>query len=354
LDRHRCPEAPYGIQLKRGGFMKAAVLYKKHDIRIEELPVPTEDKNHLLVKVAYCGICGTDVHLYEGDEGSVKLVPGTVPGHELSGTLAKTGEKVVVDPNYYCGKCTACLKGKFHYCENIFNTGVTENGGFAEYVIAHKSQIHKVPEHVSLKSASFAEPVSCCLHGAELTDINPEDRVLITGAGTIGLIMLQICRSMGASFTAVSEPVESKRRKALSLGADSVFDSTKIQDTDLHKCNFNKVIECSGNHKAVETAIAACADTGTVMLFGLTKPDFALTIKPFDLFKRELTIKASYINPGTMSRAVDMISNGTVKTAALIAEVIGIEELPEYLGDNGKLVQGKILVTPNGVFDETK
>ena len=143
-----------------------------------------------------------------------------------------------------------CLEGKYHYCENIFNTGVTVNGGFAEYVLAHKTQVHSVPSHVSLEEASFAEPVSCCLHGTKLAGISKDDRVLITGAGTIGLIMLQICRDLGASYIAVSEPVGSKRKRALNLGADAVFNSMSVSDEKLHQCNFNKVIECSGNHNS--------------------------------------------------------------------------------------------------------
>jgi len=325
--------------------MKAAVLYGKHDLRIEDLPIPAKRDGYRLVKVAYCGICGTDVHLYEGDEGSVKLIPGTVPGHELSGTLVDSGEAVTVDPNYFCGKCNSCLSGNPHYCENIFNTGVTVNGGFAEYVLAHESQIHKIPRQVPLDDASFSEPVSCCLHGADLTDLKMSDRVLITGAGTIGLIMLQICKSAGVSHLAVSEPVQSKRNKALSLGADSVFDSNVITADKLKKCNFNKVIECSGNLNAVKTALSCCANTGTVMLFGLTRPDDTLAIKPFDLFKRELTIKASYINPSTIATAVRMIADGTVRVSPLVSEIISLDELPLYLADNkGRLKNGKILV----------
>lgn len=335
----------YGTN-KGDEFMKAAVLHGKENLRITELPVPVPKEDEILVKVAYCGICGTDVHLYEGDEGSVKLVPGTVPGHEISGTIEKTGEKVVVDPNYYCGTCEMCQKGKYNYCRNIFNTGVTVNGGFAEYVLAHESQIHKIPKHLPLADASFAEPVSCCLHGAQLAGIGKDDRVLITGAGTIGLIMLQICRNYGASYIAVSEPVEEKRKRALRLGADAVFDSAKTTDGILHKCRFNKVIECSGNHKAVGTAIAACANTGTVMLFGLTKPDFEMKIKPFDLFKRELTIKASYINPGTMEDAVRLIASKAVKTAPLVSDSISLDELNGYLSDRKKLESGKVLVDP--------
>ncbi len=325
--------------------MKAAVLYSKHDIRIEDIPVPEKQKGYHLVKVAYCGICGTDVHLYDGDEGSVKMVPKTVPGHELSGTLVETGEKVTVDPNYYCGKCLNCITGKPHYCENIFNTGVTVNGGFAEYVLAHESQIHKIPDNVSFVEAAFSEPISCCIHGADLTGLDSADRVLILGSGTIGLIMLQLCTAAGVDYISVTEPVESKRVNALKLGADSVFDTNVITVEKLKKCNFNKVIECSGNIHAVKTAIEVCANTGTIMLFGLTHPETEITIKPFNLFKRELTIKASYINPLTMSRAVEMLSNKKINIQPLLSEIITLDELPAYLSDSkSKLRKGKVLV----------
>ncbi len=325
--------------------MKAAVLYGKHDIRIEDIPLPELRDDYRLVKVAYCGICGTDVHLYNGDEGSVKMVPKTVPGHELSGILADTGERVTVDPNYFCGVCENCLANRPHYCKNIFNTGVTVNGGFAEYVLAHNSQIHKIPKNMSLLDAAFSEPVSCCVHGADLTCINDTDRILILGMGTIGLIMLQICISAGAAYTAVSEPVETKRLKAQKLGSDGVFDSNIITMEKLRKCNFNKIIECSGNIHAVKTAVEACAVTGTVMLFGLTHPEDEISIMPFDLFKRELTIKASYINPNTMSKAIRMITGGQINVQSLVSEIISLEELPSYLADSSnKLKNGKVLV----------
>jgi 2-desacetyl-2-hydroxyethyl bacteriochlorophyllide A dehydrogenase len=325
--------------------MKAAVLYGKHDLKIKEIPVPEPRDGYKLVRVAFCGICGTDVHLYEGDEGSVKLVPGTVPGHEMSGYLVETGELVTVDPNYFCGECDECLSGRTHYCRNITNTGVTENGGFAEFVIARESQIFKIPKGVSPIDASFAEPVSCCLHGADLTGLDKSDRVLITGAGTIGLIMTQLCKDAGVSHIAVSEPVEYKRSKSLALGADSVFNTNTMTTEKLKRCNFNKIIECSGNINAAKTALECCANTGTVMLFGLTKPEDIMEIKPFDLFKRELTIKASYINPGTIGRAVEMLALGTVKPSALVSETISLDELPQYLQDSkNKLSQGKVVV----------
>lgn len=325
--------------------MKAAVLYGKHDLRIEDIPIPNPGKGFRLVKVAYCGICGTDVHLYNGDEGSVRLIPGTVPGHELSGTLAKTGQPVTVDPNYYCGHCSSCLSGKPHYCENIFNTGVTVNGGFAEYVLAHESQIHYIPSHVGLKDASFAEPVSCCMHGIDLLDLKKSDRILITGAGTIGLIMLQIAKSSGVSHIAVSEPIENKRVLAVSLGADSVFNSDKITEEQLIKCRYNKIIECSGNINAVKTVVEVCDSTGTIMFFGLTHPEDEISIKPFELFKRELTLKASYINPKTMPRAVEMIADGKISVNPLVTEIISIDELPYFLSNSSdKLKNGKVLV----------
>jgi len=334
------------VKLVRGGIlMKAAVLYGKHDLRLEDISIPEKRDDFLLVKVAYCGICGTDVHLYDGDEGSVKLVPKTVPGHELSGILVETGEKVTVDPNYYCGKCLKCIAGNPHYCENIFNTGVTVNGGFAEYVLAHKSQIHKIPDNVSLKDAAFLEPISCCIHGADMTGLQSSDRVLILGAGTIGLIMLQLCTSAKVDYVSVTEPVEIKRLNALKLGATSVFDTNVITIEKLKKCNFNKVIECSGNINAVKTAIEVCAPTGTVMLFGLTHPKDEISVKPFELFKREITIKASYINPLTMSRAVEMLSKQKINVQPLISEIITLNDLPTYLSDSkNKLRNGKVLV----------
>ncbi len=321
--------------------MKAAVLFKPYELKIIDNLIPTPTSSEMLVKTAYCGVCGTDVHLFHGDEGSVPMIPMTIPGHELSGILVKTGEKVVVDPNYFCKKCKACLNNNPNYCENIKNTGVTINGGFAEYLIAENSQIHKLPKNVSLLQGAFAEPLSCCLHGLSKISISSNDNVLIIGGGTIGLLMLQLCRYYGVKKVSLIDLIKEKREIATSLGASNTYESINMITNE----KYNKIIECVGKKKTCQDAIKICEETGTVLLFGLTKPEEEITIKPFDLFKRDLTITSSYINPNTIKKAIDILATGAINVEKLIGKIISLEELPKVLANSQLRVDGKVIVS---------
>lgn len=320
--------------------MKAAVLYKKYDLRIEDLPLPIPSLNEVLIKSSYCGVCGTDVHLYTGNEGSVKMTPLTIPGHEISGINVKTNERVVVDPNYYCNECTECKSNRPHYCENISNIGVNKNGGFAEYLIANKSQVHIIPKNVSLEEASFAEPLSCCLHGLNKISINSNDNVLIIGAGTIGLLMLQLCNYYNANIVSIIDIVEYKRNLALELGANKIYSNIN----EIKNTKYNKIIECVGLKTTCIDAISICANTGHVLLFGLTKPDEKILIKPFDLFKRDITITSSYINPYTIKEALKILSTKEILTKPLVSNIYSLNKLKDVLSDKQIRQNGKILI----------
>jgi len=320
--------------------MKAAVLYKKHDLRIENLALPIPSKDEILIKTSFCGVCGTDVHLYNGDEGSVKMIPLTIPGHEISGINVKTNEKVVVDPNYYCNTCNECINQRPHYCENMKNTGVNINGGFAQYLIAHKSQVHVIPSNISLEEASFAEPISCCLHGLNKINITNKDKVLIIGGGTIGLLMLQLCKYYNAQIVDVVDIVKNKKQLALELGANNVYSTIN----EVNNIKYNKVIECVGKKQTCIDAINICANTGHVLLFGLTKPEEKIFIKPFDLFKRDITITSSYINPFTIKKALEILKTRKIKITPLIDKVIPLDDLGEILSNNTLRQNGKVLV----------
>ncbi len=320
--------------------MKAAILYKPHELKIVKNIIPTPTSSELLIKTAYCGVCGTDVHLFHGDEGSVPMIPMTIPGHELSGILVSTGENVVVDPNYFCGKCNACINNKPHYCENIKNTGVTINGGFAEYLVAETSQIHKLPKNVSLLQGAFAEPLSCCLHGLSKISISSRDNVLIIGGGTIGLLMLQLCRYYGANKVSLIDVLPKKRNIATSLGADNTYESINMISNE----KYNKVIECVGKKETCQDAIKVCEETGIILLFGLTKPEEEISVKPFDLFKRDLTITSSFINPNTIKKAIAILGTGAINVDKLIGSIISLEELPNVLANDKLRMDGKVVV----------
>ena len=337
--------------------MKAAVFHGKHDLRIEQIAVPQIKENEVLVKVAYCGVCGTDVHIFEGDKGCAEVHPPIVLGHEFSGIVAevgaavqgrKAGDRVNVDPNVLCESCKYCLSAKGHFCEHMTGIGTMVNGGFAEYVAVPAKQTHLISEKTDMQSAAMTEPLACCLHGMDLCEIKPGDRVLIIGAGMIGLLMLQLSRLSGAAFVAVSEPVASKREEAKKLGADLCIDPVPMAGGEFEKLcqsyDFNCVIECAGLTRTIEQAIAAAGKKATVMLFGLTKPDDAVTLKPYDVFSKELTLRSSYINPYTQSRALALIEQGRVDVKSMACPPVPLEKLPEVLADAKLRAKGKFVV----------
>ena len=195
--------------------MKAAVFYAKNDIRIEQLPMPEVKENDVLIKVYACGICGTDVHIFHGDEGAAPTPPQTVLGHEFAGEVVqvgknvkrvRVGDKVCVDPNQLCNTCYYCQSGIGHFCEDMVGIGTTVNGGFAEYCAVPETQAYKFPTELSYEKAAMTEPVACCLHGIDMCDIACGDTVAVIGGGMIGLIMLQLAKLKGAAKLILIEP----------------------------------------------------------------------------------------------------------------------------------------------------
>ncbi len=289
--------------------MKSAVLYKKDDLRVEEVEKRKPKRYEATIKVEYCGVCGTDRHIFAGAEGAGYTPPGTVLGHEFSGVVVEVGEdvkdiavgdRVCVDPNDMCGKCYYCRQGMGHFCEDMTGIGTGVNGGFAEYCTVNAKQAYKLPVGLSLKAAAMAEPVACCLHGMDLTNVSQGDTVMIIGGGTIGMIMLQLAKIAGAARLIMMEPIQSKRELSQKLGANITIDPMNENIEEILEINsikqIDKVIECVGFVDTMKTAIKYTGKGGTTMLFGLTDPDSEMPIKPFEIFKNEITVKASFIN----------------------------------------------------------
>ena len=339
--------------------MKSAVFYEKHKLIVEDIETPKPGKNEVLIKVMACGICGTDVHIFEGDEGAAATPAGTVLGHEFSGVIEMLGEgvsgyqvgdKVCVDPNKLCGDCYYCRSGIGHFCENMIGIGTTVNGGFSEYCVVPVSQLYKVSDKATFEEAAMAEPVACCMHGIDMCDISCGDTVMVIGGGMIGLIMLQLAKLKGAAKLIIVEPVEAKREHAKRLGADLCIDPFNEDVKAVLAANnierINTVIECVGNVKTMEQAISYAGKKSTVMLFGLSKPDDMLPIKPFELFKKEIVLKASFINPYTQTRAIELIDSGKIDVSSMIYSINSLEELPKILADGELRRQGKFIIRP--------
>lgn len=339
--------------------MKSAVFYGKHDLRVEEHEMPKVGPQDVLIQVKACGVCGTDVHIYEGDKGAAEVTPPTILGHEFSGVIAevgsevtnyKAGDRVCIDPNCYCGACEPCRNGVVHYCEHMIGYGTTVNGGFAEYCAVNERQVYKLGDNTSFEQGAMTEPVACCLHGMDMCEIRPGHQVVVIGGGMIGLLMLQLSRLAGAAKVALLEPVESKREVGKKLGADICIDpiheDVKARLKEEGMTWVNTVIECVGRPSTIEQAIDIAGNKAVVMMFGLTKPDETISVKPFEIFRKELVLKASYINPYTQKRALDLIDSGRLDVSSMVYEVADLDELADILSNPELRAKGKCIISP--------
>lgn len=339
--------------------MKSAVFYGKHDLRVENSPMPKVGPEDILIQVKACGICGTDVHIYEGDKGAAEVTPPTILGHEFSGVIAevgsnvtkyKVGDRVCIDPNCYCGKCDFCRNGIAHYCTDMIGYGTTVNGGFAEYCSVNQRQVYKLGDNTTFEQGAMTEPVACCLHGMDMCNIHPGSNVVVIGGGMIGLLMLQLSKLAGAARVALLEPVESKRVVAKKLGADILIDPINENvEEELKKAGMiwvNTVIECVGKTATIQQAIDIVGNKGTVMMFGLTKPDDTIAVKPFQIFQKEIELKSSFINPYTQKRALELIDSGRLDVSSMVYAVESLENLADILSSPELRAKGKYIISP--------
>ncbi|MDO4519797.1 MAG: zinc-dependent alcohol dehydrogenase family protein [Eubacteriales bacterium] len=338
--------------------MRAAVFYQPGEIRVEDRDIPQIKEDEVLIQVMAAGVCGTDMHIFDGAKGASECFPPVVLGHEFSGivtevgsavTKVNVGDHVTADPSIMCGKCYACQIGKPHFCTDYSATGVTYDGGFEQYCAVKEKQVFKLKKSVSFEEGAMCEPLGCCLHGIDRANIKTGDTVLVIGGGTIGLIMAQLAKIAGAAIVIVSEPIEEKREKALELGADYAFNPMERSAWDVLKENdireINVAIECVGRPGTMMDAFKFISPAGHILLFGLTEPDCEIPFKPYEVFKKELTITASYVNPYTHGRAVDLVNSGNLHLAELISDRISVENIHEAFRIRGK--NGKMMILPN-------
>lgn len=316
-----------------GCALKAAVYHNHKDIRIEELEEPEIGSDEVLIRVKTCGICGSDVHLLEGkwaveDER-------VIMGHEFSGIVEKKGEnvgdlkkggRVVVDPNIICGSCYYCrLDTRNYYCSNrkVIGWGGWLNGGFSELVKAPRNVVYELPDTVSFEQAAMVEPIACALRGVDNTRIKSGDRVVILGAGSMGLLLLQLVLMAGASSVLVTDIQGIRLKRATELGADRTINSGNedveraVQDaTD--GIGADVVFEAAGTAKTASQTVKLIRRGGKVCLFGVVPQEEFIRIKPFELYYKEATLVSSFCNPFTFQRAIELLRNKKINVTGLI------------------------------------
>ena len=324
--------------------MKASRFLGNKTFAVTDLPTPHAGPGELVLRNQVCGVCGTDVHIYHGEPGSADVNPPVVLGHEYSGEVVEVGEgvtgfavgdHVTVDPNIYCGHCAYCENGKKQLCPSMEAIGVTRDGGFAQYSRIPASQAFKLEPTVPWEAAAMAEPLACCLHGIDLAGIQVGDKVCVVGGGAIGLLMVQLAKLSGASQIVLSEPNEKRRQVGLQLGANAALDPTRPDAQEAFAQvlggGANVVIECVGNVPAVKSAFQFAGKGATVLLFSVPKVDATFDLPLFDVYKKELTIKGSFVNPDTHARAVALINSGKVDFGPIITHRFTLDQLPEAI-----------------------
>ncbi len=305
------------------------------EVGVVDFPMPEPGPEDVLIKVGYCSICGSDPHVLTG------VFPLPTPfglGHEASGTIVtlgaqatvkglKVGDRVAGNYGRVCGTCYYCRNGQEQFCEN---TGASFKPAMAEYVCWHEQQVYKIPDSVSLEEACLTEPVAIALRGIEKADLRVGARVAVSGAGGIGLLMVQLAKMSGASSVTVIEPVAAKRKLARELGADHLLnpatDDVMAEAMKItHDIGFDAVLESSGAPAACGPALDMLAKGGTVVYFAMYPMQYELPVNLFaHAYLKEITIRGFFNSPYSFPRAVALLSRLNLK--ALIQKVFPIEE----------------------------
>ncbi len=265
-----------------------------------------------------------------------------VAGHEFAGVVEevgpgvgspRVGDHVAIDPNIPCGTCRPCRRGLIHLCRDLSAIGVTQDGGFATHCLVPARQAHRVSAEMPFSVAAMAEPVACCVHGIDRAQIRAGDVVLLIGAGTIGLILLQLALLQGAAAAIVSELAPEKRAAAERLGAARAVDPRAESLSDIvaeatEGSGADVVIECVGGRETAQQSVELAGEGATVLLFGVAPQAATIAVSPYRVYRREITITGSFTNPFAHSRALALLSSGRVKVEHLISHHLPLEQVP--------------------------
>ena len=340
--------------------MKAFFIDEPLKSSIHEIDIPVPKDNEVLIKVMAVGVCGTDAHLYLGDYDNPYP---TIPGHEFSGVVEavgrnvknfRPGQRVAADPNIYCESCDNCKQNKQNYCLDYKGLGNHVPGAYQQYMVIEERCVYDIGE-MSFTEASFIEPLACVLHGHDKARPDFGDKILILGAGPIGLMHLQVCKNDGASLVAVADIKENQLELAKKLGADyTVFNDAAAGETfrKISKDGFDLIIDCTGVPKVIENIIPYLANEGRLLFFGVCPADMKINVSPYEIYQRELRFIGSNSLKKTFYSAMCQLQGGNVKIDELIGDRVSLEELPDQLKRFAeKKTKLKTVVYPNGFVD---
>lgn len=323
--------------------MRAVIIDAPGSVRVGSVPDPVPHPNELLVRVEACGICGTDLHIIDGDSPLARYP--IVPGHEFAGevvamgsTIAQSnggmnitvGSRVAIEPNLYCGYCEFCRTGHENLCLHYAALGVTTNGAIAQYVTVPVAKAYVLPDNISLREAALIEPVSCAVHGMHSLNPRSGDTFLIVGAGTMGLLLLQLALRGGASRVVMVDVNAQRLARAEQLGATRTYDDIKRALTD-EPLGFNCVIDATGVAAVIENAFIAVKRGGKFMIFGVAPHEARISLSPFRIYNDEITVIGSMAVLFSFQAALDLISGGVIDTQAMLTTALPLQDFARAL-----------------------
>jgi 2-desacetyl-2-hydroxyethyl bacteriochlorophyllide A dehydrogenase len=333
--------------------LKAVVIEQPHQVSVERIDDPTPGPGDIVVKVEACGICGTDIHVLEGDFAPTRYP--IVPGHEFCGEVVSVGSDVqnvtpgdflAVDPSLFCGRCYFCQLGRDNLCENFNAIGVgTAFGACAEYVRVPAKNAYGLPGNLPRRWGTLVEPLSCAVRGFDQIDLKLSRSYLVYGAGTMGLMLAQLAAHAGAKTVDMIDINVSRFDLAKRLAADRVAASADELDEPR---GWDVVIDATGAVPAIEDGLRRVKRGGTVLIFGVANADATARFSPFRVYNHEINIVGSMAVLHSFERARDLLVKGVIDCEAMLTHRFPLDSYTAAIDTFRQGTGLKVQVTPNG------
>ncbi|MFC7274217.1 zinc-dependent alcohol dehydrogenase family protein [Paractinoplanes rhizophilus] len=329
--------------------MRAAVVVTPGTIEISDVPDPAPGPTEVVVKPAAVGICGTDLHIMDGEFAPAFPI---VPGHEMAGEIVAVGsavrdyavgDQVAIDPSLYCGYCYYCKRARGNQCENWAAIGVTVSGGAAEYVVAPMANLFKLPPSLAARDAALIEPLSCAVRGFDVLPRLVASSYLIYGSGTMGLMMLELAKRSGAESVSMVDLNPARLATAERLGCS--FAVTSADELDAPR-GFDVVIDCTGVEVAIRDGLRRVGRGGTFLQFGVAGYDARVAIEPYEIYRREITITGSMAVLHSFDRAGQMLAAGVLDPSIFVSHRFPLTSYATALDQFRRGEGRKILIEP--------
>ncbi len=329
--------------------MKAALITGPGEVEVTTVPDPAPGPREVVVAVAGCGLCGTDLHILDG--GFAPTLP-VVPGHEFAGevvavgtdvTEVRTGDRVAVDPSLHCGECHYCRRGRGNLCERWAAIGVSAAGGAADYAVAPAANCFQLPDGVDTADAALIEPLSCAVRGFDVLQPQMADHFLIYGAGTMGLMMMELAKRAGAASVSIVDLNPARLETARLLGCTAAV--ARADELDRPR-GWDVVIDCTGVVAAIEDGLGRVARGGTFQQFGVAGEQAVARFSPFRVYHHEIRIVGSMAVLHSFERAGELFAGGVLRPDIMISHRFALDDYPKALDQFKAGVGRKIQIRP--------